>query len=151
MLVLRGRDKMTRSHALLHCPNATLAAAIVEAWEGRNPGRVRALLSNPRWESRLLRFLELSGVGRLVEGGVEEDEAHAARMDDWIIWKPEEERGRAPYAYCPFCLCLFYIICKGSHTPHSARWGWRIAYVLGLHAGAAAGFLCLCLHTTPSG
>jgi hypothetical protein len=29
---------MTRSHALLHCPNATLAAARVEAWEGRNPG-----------------------------------------------------------------------------------------------------------------
>jgi hypothetical protein len=54
---------MTRSHALLHCPNATLAAARVEAWEGRNPGGIRVLLSNPRWESRLLRFLELSGVG----------------------------------------------------------------------------------------
>jgi hypothetical protein len=35
-------------------------------------------------------------VGRFVEGGVEEDEAHAARMDDWIIWEVEEEKGRAP-------------------------------------------------------
>jgi hypothetical protein len=43
-----GRAKMTRSHALLHCPNATLAAARVEAWEGRNPGGIRVLLSNPR-------------------------------------------------------------------------------------------------------
>jgi hypothetical protein len=37
-----------RSHALLHCPNATLAAARVEAWEGRNTGGVRVLLANPR-------------------------------------------------------------------------------------------------------
>jgi hypothetical protein len=89
-----GRAKMTRSHALLHCPNATLAAARVEAWEGRNPGGIRVLLSNPQWESRLLRFLELSGVGRRVEGGVDEDEAHATRMDDWIVWETEGTGGR---------------------------------------------------------
>jgi hypothetical protein len=86
---------MTRSHALLHCPNATLAAARVEAWERRNPGGVRVLLSSPRWESRLLRFLELFGVGRFVEGGVDEYLAHAARMDDWVVWEAEEETGRA--------------------------------------------------------
>jgi hypothetical protein len=88
---------MTRSHALLHCPNATLAAARVEAWEGRNPGGVRVLLASPRWESRLLRFLELSGVGRFVEGGKDEDEAHASRMDGWVVWEAEaeEERRRA--------------------------------------------------------
>jgi hypothetical protein len=88
--------KMTRSQALLHCPNAKLAQARVEVWEGRKRGGVRILLSNPRWESRLLRFLGLSEVGRLGEGGEEEDEAHAARMDDWITWQAEEERGRAP-------------------------------------------------------
>jgi hypothetical protein len=64
-----GKARMTRSHALLHCPNATLAAARVEAWEGRNPEGIRVLLSNPQWESRLLKFLELSGVrGELREG-----------------------------------------------------------------------------------
>jgi hypothetical protein len=40
--------RMTGSHALLYCPNATLAAAGVEAWEGRNPAEVRVSLSNPR-------------------------------------------------------------------------------------------------------
>jgi hypothetical protein len=88
-----GRAKMTRSHALLHCPNATLAAARIEAWEGRTGG-IRVLLSNSRWESRLLRFLELSGVGRRVEGGEDEDEAHATRMDDWIVWETEGTGGR---------------------------------------------------------
>jgi hypothetical protein len=68
----------------------------MESERKRNPGVVRVLLSNPRQESRLLRLLELSGVGRVVEGGVEEDEAHAARMDDWIIWETGPERGRAP-------------------------------------------------------
>jgi hypothetical protein len=43
----------------------------------------------------LLRFLELSGVGRFVEGGVDEDEAPEARMDDWVVWEAEEETGRA--------------------------------------------------------
>ena len=52
---------------------------------------IRTLLSNPRWEKRLLRFLELSGVGRVVEGGEDEDEAHAAQMDRWVVWEAEEE------------------------------------------------------------
>jgi hypothetical protein len=42
-------------------------------------------------EGRLLRFLELSGVGRFVEGGIDEEEAHAANMDGWIVWEAEEE------------------------------------------------------------
>jgi hypothetical protein len=53
--------KMTRSHVLLHCQSASLVAARTEAWEDRDPGGVRILLANPRWERR---FLELSGVGR---------------------------------------------------------------------------------------
>jgi len=53
---------------------------------------VRVLLANPRWEKRLLRFLELSGVGRLVADGVDEDDAWARKMDDWIVWEAEEGR-----------------------------------------------------------
>jgi hypothetical protein len=45
---------MTRSHVLPHCPNARLAAARVEAWEGKDPGGVRVLLSNPRWRGDFL-------------------------------------------------------------------------------------------------
>jgi hypothetical protein len=69
---------------LLRRPNVKLRVAREEAWEGRDPGGIRVLLSNPQWESRLLKFLKLSGVGRAVEDGTEADEAWAARMDDWI-------------------------------------------------------------------
>jgi hypothetical protein len=43
------------------------------------------LLNNPRWERRLLRFLELSGVGKVVEDGTDVEEARAARLDGWIV------------------------------------------------------------------
>jgi hypothetical protein len=85
---------MTRSHALLHCPNATLAAARVEAWEGRNPNGIGILLSSPRREIRPLRFLELSRVGRYVEGEWMRTRAHAEKMDEWIVWEGEEEGAR---------------------------------------------------------
>jgi hypothetical protein len=87
---------MTRSYVLLHCNNARLAAARAETWEGRDPGGVRVLLANPRWERRLLKFLELSGVGRIVADGTDEDEARAQRMDNWIICEAEEERTAGP-------------------------------------------------------
>jgi len=51
------------------------------------------LLANPRWERRFVRFLELSGVGRTMADGTDEDGAHAARMDEWIAWETEEVRG----------------------------------------------------------
>ena len=83
---------MTRSHALLHCTNDNIRAARAEAWEGKDPGSVRVLLSNPRWERRLLRFLEpVSGVGRLVEGE-DVEETRAARLDGGIAWERSEER-----------------------------------------------------------
>jgi hypothetical protein len=74
---------MTRSHVLLHCPNAKIRVAREEAWEGKDPGSVRVLLANPRWERHLLRFRELSGVGKVVDDGAEE--AWAAKMDGWIV------------------------------------------------------------------
>jgi hypothetical protein len=55
---IKINNKNTRSHVLLHCPNARLVAARVETWEGKDPGGVRVLLSIPRWERRLLKFLE---------------------------------------------------------------------------------------------
>jgi len=84
--------KMTRSHVLLHRRSPKLVEARREAWEGRNHGGVRVLLANPRWGRRFVRFLELSGVGRTMAGGTDEEAAHAARMDEWIMW--ETRRGR---------------------------------------------------------
>jgi len=81
---------MTRSHVLLYCTNVKICAAREEAWEGKDPGSIRVPLNNPRWERRLLRFLELSGVGRVVEDGTDEDQARAERMDRWVAWEAEE-------------------------------------------------------------
>ena len=92
MLVCHER-KMTKSHALLHCTNAKLRAARVEAREGKDPKSIRVLLNNPRWERRLLRFLELSGVGRLA-GNEDVEETRAARLDGWIAWEAEERVAR---------------------------------------------------------
>jgi len=95
MLVCHGPVRMTRSHVLLHCPSDKLRAAGVETWEGKDPGSIRVLLANPRWERRFLRFLELSGVGRMVEDGTNVVEAHAARMDGWISYGRQKRRLRS--------------------------------------------------------
>jgi len=88
---------MIRSHVLLHCENQRLRSARLEAWEGKEPGGLRVLLANPRWERRFVRFLELSGVGRMIADGTDEESAHAARMDEWIAWEPRGARdGIAP-------------------------------------------------------
>jgi hypothetical protein len=84
---------MTRSYVLLHCLNEKLRAARAEAWEGKNPGGVRMLLANPRWERRLVKFLELSGVGRVVADGTDEDGARAAKMDEWVTVERPAPRG----------------------------------------------------------
>jgi len=81
---------MTRSHVLLHCGNVRLRSAHVEAWETKNPGSIRVLLSNPRWEHRLLIFLELSRVGRVVEDGTDEDQARVQKMDHRFAWEVKE-------------------------------------------------------------
>jgi len=65
-------------------PGPTLSAARQEAWEGRDPGSIRVFLSKPRWKRRLVRFLELSGVGRRMANGTDEDEAQPERMDRWV-------------------------------------------------------------------
>jgi hypothetical protein len=57
---------------------------------GKNPGGVRVLLSNTRWERRFAKFLELSGVGRVIAGGTDEDGVHTARMDQWVAWETVE-------------------------------------------------------------
>jgi hypothetical protein len=48
------------------------------------------LLANPRWERRFAKSLELSGVGRVMADGTDEDGTHAARMDEWVAWETVE-------------------------------------------------------------
>jgi ribonuclease HI len=86
----RTPHRMSRAHALLNCRNPRVAAARAEAGEGKNPGSVRRLLADPRWEKRFVHFLELSGVGRTLADGIDEESAYAARMDTWIAWETED-------------------------------------------------------------
>jgi hypothetical protein len=72
---------MTRAHVLMNYRNPQVVATRAEAWEGKNPGSVWRLVADPRWEKRLVRFLELSGVGRTLAEGTDEESAYAARMD----------------------------------------------------------------------
>jgi hypothetical protein len=51
------------------------------------------LLVNPRWERQFVKFLELSEVGRMMADGTDEDDARAAKMDEWVVWETVE---RAP-------------------------------------------------------
>jgi hypothetical protein len=105
----------------LHCPSARLSAARSEAWEERDPGGVRILLANPGWERRLLRFLELSGVGRVEADGSDEDEVWARKMDDWIIWEggggsPETRTQSLIHYFSLFSAHLSKIV-RGTYTP----------------------------------
>ena len=59
----------------------------VGAWEGKDLGSIRVLQTNPRWKRRFLKFLELSGVVRVVVDGTDVERARAARMDEWIVWE----------------------------------------------------------------
>jgi hypothetical protein len=85
----QNQHRMSQAHVLMNCRNPQVMAARAEAWEGKNPGSVRRLLADPRWEKRFVRFLELSGVGRTLADGTDEESAYAARMD-WIAWETEE-------------------------------------------------------------
>jgi hypothetical protein len=48
------------------------------------------LLANPRLEWRLVKFLELSGVGRTMAHGTDENGPYTARMDEWVVWETVE-------------------------------------------------------------
>jgi hypothetical protein len=87
---------------------------------GQDPGDIRVLLNNPRWERRLLWFLELSGAGRVVEDGTDEEEARAARLDGWVVWEAEERSRSSAHSDTSFFL-LFYTLFRGTHTPSSAH------------------------------
>ena len=72
---------------------SSIRAARAQAWEGKDPGSVRVVFKNPRWERHLLRFLGLSGVGRVV-GDEDLEETRVARLDGWTAWEAEERAAR---------------------------------------------------------
>jgi hypothetical protein len=57
---------------------------------GKEPWKCGSATGNPRWERRFVKFLELSGIGRVMADGTDEDGAYAARMDEWVAWESVE-------------------------------------------------------------
>jgi hypothetical protein len=138
---------MTRSHVLLHCPNARLAAARVEAWEGKDPGPS----VQPRWERRLLRFIELSGVGMVMEDGGDLEELGHLEWTGGLFGRrrrgSHQER-TIDYHFLLFSHSFIFSV-RRIHTPrpaHSARWGRRISCVVVDGRGRQLVFLRCELH-----
>jgi len=92
-----------------------------------------------------LRFLELSGVGRVVEDGTNEEKTWAGRLDRWIVWEGEEKVAQGTHIdhLSPFRLNPL----RGTHTPsfaHSAlmRAMGFLCSTMESMEGATAGILC---------
>jgi len=83
----------------------------VEAWEGKDPGGACVFLANPRREKRFPKFLEPSGVGRVMTDGTDEDEARAAKMDEWEAEEGQAEEGRAEGAELIIFSFFFSFFC----------------------------------------
>jgi hypothetical protein len=79
-----------KSAGLVELPYPRLLSASTEAREGKSPDSARRLLADLRWAKRFVHFLELSGVGRTLADGVDEESAYASRIDTWIAWETEE-------------------------------------------------------------
>jgi len=82
-----------------------------------------------------------------VEDGLDEDQARAERLDDWIAWEAEE-RSRNSAQFVPF-LSLFQVMLRVTYTPdiaHSALMRAEdflsLSLVVGAVGTAPGLFLC---------
>jgi len=121
-------------------------SARAEAWEGKNPGSVRVLLANPRWERRFVRFLELSGVGRTMADGTDEDGARAARTDEWVVWgggRRDSPQGRRLNCHTVLLFLFLIKFVSGYSCPRDLRTahcgGRRISFVVTVQPRAGSG------------
>ena len=118
---------MTRSHTQLHCTDDNPDAARAEASEGKDPGSIWVLLKNPRWERHLLRFLELAGERRLVEGE-DVEETRGARLDEWIAREAKERVAKQGSVYLSYLSFRFSFlegpILRALRTTHTGVGGF---------------------------
>jgi hypothetical protein len=93
----REPPKMTRTHVLLRCP--TFEDARREAWNDpttgafTRPRSIGALLGNPRWEKRLLSFLEKTNIGKIGPDTIDDEIRRITRYEDWcnLVEDPDSE------------------------------------------------------------
>ena len=88
---------MTRTHVLLRCP--AFEDARREAWKDpttgafTRPRSIGALLGNPRWEKRLLPFLEQTNIGKVGPEKIEDEIRRITRYEDWCNLVEDPESG----------------------------------------------------------
>jgi hypothetical protein len=78
---------MTRTHVLLRCP--TFEAVRCEVWKDpttgafTRPRSIGTLLGNPRWEKRLLKFLEKTTIGKVGPDKIDDEIRRITRYEEW--------------------------------------------------------------------
>jgi hypothetical protein len=78
---------MTRTHVLLRCP--TFEAVRREVWKDPTTGAfirpryIGALLGNPQWEKRLLKFLEKTPIGNVGPDKIDDEIKRITRYEEW--------------------------------------------------------------------
>jgi hypothetical protein len=78
---------MTRTHVLLRCP--TFEAVRREVWKApttgafTRPRSIGTLLGNPRWEKRLLKFLERTTIGKVGPDKIDDEIRRITRYEEW--------------------------------------------------------------------
>jgi hypothetical protein len=78
---------MTRTHVLLRCP--TFEAVRCEVWKDPTTGAftrhrsIATLLGNPRWEKRLLKFLEKTTIGKVGPDKIDDEIRRITRYEEW--------------------------------------------------------------------
>jgi len=80
-------------------------------------GEPRGCPGVARWEWRFVKFLELTGVGRTVADGTDEDGAHAARMDGWVAWKTKKTGAPGKSVFLSFFILFSFV--RGTPAPES--------------------------------
>jgi hypothetical protein len=79
--------KMTRTHVLLRCP--AFEDVRREVWKDpttgtfTRPRSIGTLLGTPRWEKRLLKFLEKTTIGKVGPDKIDDEIRRITRYDEW--------------------------------------------------------------------
>jgi hypothetical protein len=86
--------RMTRTHVLLRC--VAFEEFRRETWtdpltgEFTRPSSIGQLLGNPRWETRLLQFLQRTNIGRIGPDLIDDEIRRVTRYAGWTDLVPDE-------------------------------------------------------------
>jgi hypothetical protein len=86
--------RMTRTHVLLRC--VAFEEFRRETWtdpltgEFTRPSSIGQLLGNPRWDKRLLKFLQHTKIGRIGPDLIDDEIRRVTRYEGWTDLVPDE-------------------------------------------------------------